>query len=449
MKLRATAETLKATRPALARADILDKSTRARLDSELEAAIKRRPSNERRLAGVLRTLAPLSPALRASMAEATETFLRRATLDRDLYGACLRALGEARDKSVTPLLKRALVLDSAGGAAALSAACFSTDPSLGPLLAKVAAGHKAHLAFAAETARVARGEANGNHLASLAPMIKESHRLTLCAEIFVPLAREVPSPQNLVHAAPALAVLRGAERHLGRWLVMAEVAVACGDRGPLDEALSRSTSGPSTARAAWSLVAWALESRLRPGLVATTGGATSSLALAPATSKPPTVRPTVEIVSRLSDRPSADRDATFLFRMARARLPSARPMLETLAKDGPLTSEVAVRAAAFLARDHGRSDLAAAIHETASSERKDDLRGVATAALCDLGDPAMANEARRLSADLLGSRSLTNVAWCVLVRAASARGAGGMASSEPDGVASEAAFRWLQWGWLE
>ena len=112
------------------------------------------------------------------MADATEIFLRRGTLDRDLYGACLRSLGEARDKAVTPLLKRALALDSAGGTPALSAACFSTDPALGPLLAKVAAGHKAHLAFAAETARIARGEANGQRLAQLAPMIKESHRLT-------------------------------------------------------------------------------------------------------------------------------------------------------------------------------------------------------------------------------------------------------------------------------
>ncbi len=424
------------TRPTLARAELLDKATRGRLESELDAAIKRRPANERRLAGVLRTLAPLSPSLRATMADATETFLRRGTLDRDLYGACMRGLGEARDKSVPGLLRRALVLDSAGGAPALSAACFTSDASIAPLLAKVAAGHKAQLAFAAETARVARGEANGNHLAGLAPMIKESHRLTLCAEIFVPLAREVPFPATLVNTAAALCVLRGAERHLGRWLVMAEVAACSGDRGPLDEAQTRSSSGPSTARAAWSLVAWALEARMKAG----TPGAPAS----------PTVRPTVELVSRLSDRPSADRDATFLFRMARARTPTARPMLESLAKELPLTTEVAVRAATFLARDHGRADLAAALHETASSERKDDLRGVATAALCDLGDADMLAEARRLSGDLLGSRSLVNVAWGVLVRAAAARGLGAAGhDASREGVASETAFRWMQWGWLE
>jgi hypothetical protein len=445
LKARGVAELESSARPAgkagpagLARAEILDKATRARLEAELDAAINRRPSNERKLAGVLRTLAPLSAPLRAAMADATETFLRRGTLDRDLYGACVRSLGETRDKSVTALLKRALVLDSAGGAAALSAACFSTDPALGPSLARVAAGGKAHLAFAAETARVARGESNGAHLASLAPMIKESHRLTLCADIFVPLARAGATPlglgNGLVKAGPALTVLRGAERHLGRWLTLGEVAVAAGDLTPLEEARSRSTSGPSSARSAWSLVAWALEERAR----ATDGVARRT---------PPTTRPTVEIVSRLSDRPSADRDATFLFRMARAGMPSARPMLETLAKELPLSNEVAVRAAVFLARDHGRKDLAAALLETASSEKKEDLRGLATAALCDLGDPAMLAEARRLSAELLQSRSVVNVAWGVLVRALASRGTGTSAGS--DGVVSETAFRWMQWGWLE
>jgi hypothetical protein len=430
-----------ATRPTLARAELLDKATRTRLEAELDAAIKRRPSSERKLAGVLRTLAPLSPTLRAAMADATETFIRRGTLDRELYGACLRSLGETRDKSVTPLLKRALALDSAGGAAALSAASFSTDSALGPSLAKVAAGGKAHLAFAAETARVARGESNGAHLASLAPMIKESHRLTLCADIFVPLARVAaaggPSFTGLSKAGPALAVLRGAERHLGRWLTLGEVAVGAGDLTPLEEARTRSTSGPSSARSAWALVAWALESR---ALDDRAPDAMPRRAV-------PTTRPTVEIVSRLSDRPSADRDATFLFRMAGAGIPSARPMLETLVKELPLSSEVAVRAALFLARDHGRQDLATALLETASSERKDELRGLATAALADLGDPAMLEEARRLSAGLLSSKSLINVAWGVLVRAITARG--GASDSARDGVVTETAFRWMQWGWLE
>ncbi len=427
--VRASTEARASTKPALARAELLDKATRTRLAAELDGALKRRPASERRLAGVLRTLSPLSPSLRASMADATDLFLRRGTLDRELYGACIRSLADAGDKTLTPLLRRALVLDSAGGTAALSAACFSRDPSLGPLLAKAAAGQKAHVAFAAETARVARGEANGRHLAALAPMIKESHRLTLCAEVFLPLSRaDLGHRRELVNAGAALAVLRGAERHLGRWLVLAEVAAGAGDSAPLDEATALATSGPPTARPAWSLVAWALESRMkRPAAT-------------------PGVRPTVEIVSRLSDRPSADRDATFLFRMARAGAPAARPMLETLAKV-PLATEVALRAATFLARDHGRADLAAGVLDVARSDRKDELRGMAIASLYDTGDRARQDEARRLAGDLLDSRSLVNVAWGVLVRAATSRG---FASAAPDeGVVTESALRWMQWGWLE
>jgi hypothetical protein len=418
--------------PALARTEVLDRATRGRLEAELDAAIKRRPSNERRLAGVVRTLARFSPSLRARMADATDIFLRRGTLDRELFGACIRSLAEARDKALTPLLRRALALESAGGTATLSAACFSTDPTVGPLLAKVAAGHKAHLAFAAEVARVVRGEANGQRLTSLAPMIKESHRLALCAEVFVPLAYRTPAPGAALHTGPALAVLRGAERHLGRWLVLAEVAAAAGDPSPREDVLARASSGPSTARSAWALVLWALDTRL---------GVTTPI--------PPSVRPTVEIVSRLSDRPSADHDTTFLFRMARARLASARPMLETLAKDLPLSNEVAVRAAAFLARDHGRADLTAALHEAASPSGKEDLRGVAAGALYDIGDPTTVSEARRISSDLLGSRSLVNVAWGVLIRAAAAHVLAPAADAWSEGVAAETAFRWMQRGWLE
>ncbi|MFX7140816.1 hypothetical protein ABTH88_23050, partial [Acinetobacter baumannii] len=71
----------------------------------------------------------------------------------------------------------------------------------------------------------------------------------------VPLVRSSPVS---VQVGPALAVLRGAERHLGRWLVLADVATKAGDLGPLNEATEKAQQGPSSARAAWSLVAWAL-----------------------------------------------------------------------------------------------------------------------------------------------------------------------------------------------
>jgi len=452
-----------AERPALARAEVIDKVTRGRFEDELVAAMKRKSVHEGKLSGALRAVAHLSPALRTAMGDAASTMLRRRSFSRELYPACMRSLADSSDKRSAAILKSALASEDAGGSAALSAACFSKDPELGPLLAKIAVSRQSHIAFGAETARVARGESNGGHLTSLAPMIKESHRIALCVELLVPLAR---SGLPAFHATPALAVLRGAERHLGRWLVMAEVAVRSGDVTPLGEARERALVGPSSARAAWSLVAWALSqhasppsqqvappiSRVAPtargqqglngGPVSTTGviGGSRGRADVP----PPETRPTVELVSRLSDRPSADRDTTFLFRMARACVPSAKPMLEMLAKGPPLADEVAVRAALCLAKDYGRHDLKAALLEVASGPRREELRGLATAALWDLGEM---DQARDLASDLGTSRVLGNVAWAALVRAAWTRARAGESKGET--VVNEIPFRWIQWGWLE
>ncbi len=421
---RAEAETLR--RPTLVRAEVVDKTARGRLESELDAALRRKGALENKLAGALRAVAPLSQALRGSMAEATSVMLRRGSFTRDLYVGCIRSIAECEDRHATTLLKQALGSDEAGGTAALSAACFSRDPSLSPLLAKLAASRQSHLAFGAETARVVRGESNGAHLTALAPMIKESHRISLCVDLFVPLARSAPVP-NLV--GPALTVLRGAERHLGRWLVLGEVAAVSGDPTPLTEARSRAVVGPSSARVAWALVAWALQQRAAQA----NGGAPVA---------PPEMRPTVELVARLSDRPSADRDTTFLFRMARAGASSARPMLEALAKALPLSDEVAVRAAFYLARDHKREDLRGALVEAATQPRREELRGVAAAALWDLGlgDPAL-----DVAEELVGSRIVGNVAWGALIRAAASRPRGGA----EDDLLTETPFRWIQWGWLE
>ena len=443
----ATAEAVE-PRPALARAEIIDKATRGRLEAELDAALKRRPPNEAKLAGALRALAPLSPALRASMGEAARIMLRRGSLQREVYAGSLRALAELGDRAALPLVKAALASDEAGGTAALSAACFIRDPSLRDILGKIAASRQSHLAFGAELARVARGESNGGHLAALAPMIKESHRIAMCTELFVPLARGAGIP---VHVGPALTVLRGAERHLGRWLVLGEVAVKAGDRTPLDEAQSRADVGPSSARAAWSLVLWALrQTKGDPGLA------------------PPLTRPTLELVARLSDRPSADRDTTFLFRMAHARASVARPMLEALGKQAVETAsldEVGVRAALYLARDHGRDDMRDLLAEAATTAKREELRGLAAAALWDCAKPGSTarERAREIADDLVASKVIGNVAWGARIRAAakttptSSSGHGGHGGGH-DGAGSEATsealvaetpFRWIQWGWLE
>ena len=208
-----------------------------------------------------------------------------------------------------------------------------------------------------------------------------------------------------------------------------------GDRGPLDEARTKSTSGPQSSRGAWGLVAWALEESHRDA-VADGGAPVSGDA---ATNACPDVRPTVELIARLSDRPSANRDMTFLFRMAHAGVPHARAMLETMVRGGQLTDENGVRAALYLARDHGRADLEASLAEVATGARKEELRGLATAALWDLGRSA---RAREITDDLLTSKTLSNVAWGALVRAAGAR-------PLPSAVLTEPNVRFVQWGWLE
>jgi hypothetical protein len=397
------------------RAEILKKGALSRLESEVTAALRRRPPSEPKLAGVLRALAPLSAGVRNMLGEAALVLLRRGAWERELYASAVRSLSEAQDKRILPVLKGALGNDEGGGVATLSAACFFRDQALSQPLAKVAISRHAHVAFAAEVARMSRGESNGAHLVALAPKIKESHRISLCIELFVPLTRNPLMPRSV---GPPLAVLRDSERHLGRWLVLAEVAARAGDPVPLVEATERAAAGPQSSRAAWSLVAWAL--RTDP--------------------PPPSTRPTVELVARLSDRPSADRDTTFLFRLAQAKVTTARPMLEGLAKGTPFNDEVALRAAMHLVRDHMKHELRGAIREVATSTRQEDLRGVATAALWDIGDK---EGARQAAEEAECSRSLSSLAWGALVVAAHE---GKLVTPS---VLSEPAFRRVQWGWAE
>ncbi len=421
----------RAGRPELARADMIDKGTRARILAEVDAALKRRPASEAKLSGAFHALAQKSAALRNGAADAADVLVRRRSFDRDLYSASVRALAEVADRRAPALLVAALASDEAGGSATLAASSVTSHPALAPSLGRIAAGRQSYLAFLAETARVVRGEANGTYLAQLSPMIKEAHRISACVDVFVALARGPAVPRAI---APALSILRGAERHLGRWLVMAEIATRAGDPEALDEARARATSGPSSSRGAWALVAWALEDALardRPG------------APRPAC---PDARPTVELIARLSDRPSANRDMTFLFRMAESGAACARPMLDAMvkggndARGGGLLDELAVRAALYLVRDHGRGDLVEALAECASPRRgksgkREELRGMAAAALFDLGQRDRAVD---LADDLVASRLLGNVAWGALVRA------GGDAP-----ILTEAHVRWIQWGWPE
>jgi len=143
----------------------------------------------------------------------------------------------------------------------------------------------------------------------------------------------------------------------------------------------------------------------------------------------------------LSDRPSADRDTTFLFRLAQAKASTAKAMLEALAKPLPLADEIAVRAAMHLARDYGRDDLRRELLTVARGGRREDLRGLAAAALWDAGEH---EQARELADELVTSRCLANVVWASLLRAAMLRN--GQNATQ---LCTESHVRWIHLGWLE
>ena len=333
-----------------------------------------------------------------------------------MFLAAVRGLGELGDKRAVALVKLGAEHDESA-TAALCAAAWLSDASLAPVLNKAATQRSAHIAFTAELSRVVRGESPGAHLRGLAPKIKESHRIALCAEVLVPVARISKVPGGVQHA---LEVLRDAERHLGRWLVMAEVAVHGGDLKPIQEAREKSNEGPGGARAAWAYVAWALDPSLPP----------------------PAARPTTELVARLSDRPSADRDTKFLFRLASAGVRTTRPLLETFAREISRADDDAVRAASYLVRDHGREDLVPQLVEVAKTGPRDELRGLAVAALWDGGKRELARE---LAASLVESKAgLYSSTWATLVLLAHV---GRIPASLP--IAHEPAVRWIQAGWLE
>jgi hypothetical protein len=383
-----------------------------RLSVELEAALRRRPAQEASLGGLLRLLVGQCEVLREAAAAALDVLVRRNTLGRPLYAALLRSLVDAKDPRVTAPLGRALSLEDGGGLATIAAAALSDEPALADLLTHLASSRSPHVAFAADLARVARGESDGELLSAVAPRIKESHRIDLSNLMFLPLVRH---KRRVPHAIAALEILRDSERHLGRWLCIAELTQLAESAGALAASRRFACEGPPTARAAWSLVAWALE----PQVDCTT-------------------RPTLEMMARLSDRPSAERDLSFLFRMAEARLSTAKPMLESLVKPSALTTDAALRAAGHLARDFGRGELVARLIDTARSAKREPVRGLALAAIADC-QQSLVNE---VGTDLVKSRHHATAGFATLVRLAILRG-------DPSPIVTEATYRRLQLGWAD
>ncbi len=392
-----------------------------RIASEIETSLDKRGALEPRLAGVARALAPHSSNVRSVLASSLKELIKHDAFDRELYGAGLRALADTSDKKLGPLLVAALKTEEFGGLPALSAACFVPEVAIGPLLVRTAACQKTQLAFGAEVARLVRGEPTGPRLFALAARLKEAHRIALSVELLLPIClrlADVPE-KGCLALGDALHVLRGSERHLGRWLLMAEIAHRGGDPRPLKEAVERTSTGPDSSRAAWSLVVWALDPSRG------TGG----------------TRPTSELVARLSHRPSADRDTAFLFRMADAKVDVARPMLEALARTKPLGDDVALRAAYMLAKNYDRAGFLGEVIACGEASARDDVRGLAAAALFDLGDR---ERALTVSSSLGASQDLTALTWSALVTAAASSG-----SKTPADIITETTFRRVQLGWIE
>lgn len=423
-----------------------------RIAAEVGAALQNGGHVSTKTLACARALAPRSQAVRHVFAEAARVLIKGARFENELYSVSVRTLADVDDKRLVNLLKAALATDDAGGLPALSAACFCHEPSLGPQLARAAMSPKTQTAFAAELARLCRGEPAGARMLSLAPKVKEAHRIGLTMEMLLPLTTACTQtvalalqPSTVAALAGALRILRGAERHLGRWLVMAEVAQRAGDGSAREEATERATTGPASSRGAWSYVLWALDgapggrrSRGRANHDASAKGELGGPCTRPAT------RATLELVARLSHRPSADRDTAFLFRLARDKEDVAVPMLEALAKSRPTEGQaahadfaVSLRCALTLARCYGASDATESIVAAARDAPTDELRAFAGAALWDLGESRAAGDVARSCA---ASASLEASTWAALV---------GCANGDGHALVDDRSFRRVHHGWPE
>lgn len=393
--------------------DVLGDEPVNKLEADIASALRRRPAHEPQLAGILREVARFSPRLLHALERCLAVLAQRGSFERSLYAAAARTLAECREEAALPHLATAVSDESAGGLASLSAAAMTRSPDLSTALARAAANRHPHLVLAAELARLQRGESNGDHGASVAPMIKESYRISLSTQVFVPLLWRPALPSA---ARPAMSVLRSAERHIGRWLVLAELGRRAGDGSAPDEAQERALQGSRGTRTAWGLAAWSLGRSFEAG---------------PA-------RPTLEMLARLSDRPTSDADVSFLFRMADARLPEARPMLETMSSPSRLNDSVSIRAALLLSKGYARRDLVERLVAAARCQRHEALRGLAAAALFDLGQRDLAGD---FADELVNSKKLPTLGWAALIRAARA--------GKLQRLVTEPTFRRIQQGWSE
>ncbi|RLB62507.1 MAG: hypothetical protein DRI90_08945 [Deltaproteobacteria bacterium] len=386
-----------------------------RLVDWLVKALRRKPAAEPQGAAALRVAAPHCAKLRKQLVVAAQTLIRRRSYGRPLYGAVIRSLADQGDRQLPGLLASALADPDGGGLSTLAAAARCRSPKLGAPLMRLMGSRRVDLAFGAELVCRLRADGRPDHLLDAAARLKESSRILLCTQLLAPMVTADSKPVALPRAvAPAMGVLRNSERHLGRWLVFAKVGMRGGDPGPLEEADKRACHGTRSSRAAWTLLAWALAPQREV----------------------PSVKATTDIVARLSDRPTAERDLSFLFLLARVGATGARPMLEVLAKP-PLREAVHVRGAGVLARCYDDGTALSPLRAVADGRTGHRLRGVAVAALWDAGQQT---EACQRAAVLQDARSLSCSVWGGLVL--------GQGRSRTQ-VMSESSFRLLEPGWVE
>ncbi|MCA9618105.1 MAG: hypothetical protein KC731_03765 [Myxococcales bacterium] len=386
------------------------KRTEDRLVEWVERALRRKPSAEAVTAGAVREAARHSKKLQKALVHATDVLASRGAFQRPLYQAAVGALAETKERRLGPLLVEAMQQSDAGSLATIAASRECRSKRIDDALVRAAACRHPEIAFAAVLVhRMRAGGGKGLAMMSAVARMKESSRIDLCTHLLAPLMMaEVPALPSPVGGG--LRALRDAERHLGRWLVLARAGLKSGDVSALEEADRRRRHGSSSAQAAWSLMRWAL----LPGETA------------------PEVRPTAEIVFRLSDRPTSERDTSFLFHLAEAQAEGARGLLESMSHR-PLRRATAVRAAGALARCYDAKAALGDLREVADG-RRGPLAGLAVAALHDAGEHA---EARHRAAELSEARSLPTSVWGGLVLSA---------AGQP--VISETSFRRLERGWM-
>jgi hypothetical protein len=383
----------------------------SRLADELRSALRRKPAHESLLAGAFHVLCPFSDAISEEAVAALDVLSRRNSFERPLYVGILRGLVERSDPRIVTSVTRALGREGGGGLSTIAAAALSSEPEFLEPLLRLANGRAAYVAFAAELALLARGESTSDRLLSIAPRLKESYRISLLSEVVLPLIRK---RKPVFGAQAAFAVLRDSERHLGRWLCFAESAKLAGDDTVVSLALAAAKKGASGARMGWSLVAWALEPQ----------------------SLNCDFRPTLELFARLSERPSAERELSFLYRMAEARHASVKPVLESLCKHSSGLSEWSVRALGHMVRDFEKTENTLKLIELTKSAKHEELRGLSLACLYDATPQLL----EQVSTELDQSRKLPTAVWGALVRVA-------LACGTRERLVTEPMFRRVQLGW--